>query len=473
MIKWPDGGEVILFKSGCFHLNFTFHELWTMNTTSDNTTLTSIQNSERIISLDVMRGIVLCGILLMNINGFGLGFAYNDPSILGGDTGLNLGTWMVTNLFFEGTMRALFSLLFGVGMFIFLDRLMKKGAGINAADIYFRRITWLLIFGLVHGYLLLWVGEILFNYALMGFLVYSFRNMVPKKLILTALVLFGIGTAWNYEDYRKDSKWFAKVQQAEVLIASDQELPKELKTAKENWDKREAKRSPEVTSEFTKEMQKGYFSVLNHLSPIMYDFNVTDPYRGDLWDVLSMMLIGIALFRWGLLSGEKPALPYWLMMGIGYPLGIAINYYEMQLILDANFSTLSFSQSNITYYWGRIFVAMGHVGLIMLFCKTPIFGWLKTSLAAVGKMALTNYMMHSVFCMFVFTGVGFGLFGQLERFELLYVVFSIWIFQLIVSPIWLRYFHFGPMEWLWRWLSYQQKPRFRKEIGKSVSLATG
>jgi uncharacterized protein len=431
-------------------------------TQTSNADLTPIQTDERVTSLDVMRGIVLCGILIMNINGFGLAFGYNDPSVLGGDTGLNLYTWMMSNLFFEGTMRALFSLLFGVGMFIFLDRLLKKGAGINAADIYFRRISWLLVFGLIHGYLLLWVGEILYNYALMGFLVYSFRNMVPKKLLIIGLLLMIIGTGWNYYDYRQDNKWFAKVEEADLALASGQELTKDLKEAKDSWEKRESKTSPEATEKFIEEMQKGYFSVLAHLAPINYDFNVNEPYRGDLWDVLSMMLIGIALFKWGILSGEKSSSVYWLMVGIGYPIGIAINYYEMKLVLDAQFSTLSFSESNLTYYWGRFFVAMGHVGLIMLFCKSPFFGLLKTSLAAVGKMALTNYLMHSVICMFVFTGVGFGLFGQLERFELLYVVFSIWIFQLILSPIWLKYFHFGPVEWIWRRLSYLQKPPFRK-----------
>nr|WP_275982435.1 DUF418 domain-containing protein [Aquiflexum gelatinilyticum] len=398
----------------------------------------------------------------MNINGFGLAFGYNDPSVLGGDTGLNLYTWMMSNLFFEGTMRALFSLLFGVGMFIFLDRLQKKGAGINAADIYFRRISWLLVFGLIHGYLLLWVGEILYNYALMGFLVYSFRNMVPKKLMYIGLILMIVGTGWNYYDYRQDEKWFAKVEEADLALASGQELTKELNEAKDSWEKRESKTSPEATEKFIEEMQKGYFSVLAHLAPINYDFNVNEPYRGDLWDVLSMMLIGIALFKWGILSGEKSSSVYWLMVGIGYPIGIAVNYYEMKLVLDAQFSTLSFSESNLTYYWGRFFVAMGHVGLIMLFCKSPFFILLKKSLAAVGKMALTNYLMHSVICMFVFTGVGFGLFGQLERFELLYVVISIWVFQLILSPIWLKYFHFGPVEWIWRSLSYMQKPPFRK-----------
>lgn len=433
--------------------------------------LAPVQATDRIASLDIMRGFVLFGISIMNINGFGLAFGYNDPSILGGDTGLNLYTWMVTNLLFEGTMRALFSLLFGVGMFIFLDRLVKKGAGINAADIYFRRITWLLVFGLIHGYLLLWVGEILYNYALMGFLIYSFRQMVPKKLIFIGFLLMIMGTGWNYYDYLQDNKWFAKVQQAELVLASGQDIPQELKEAKDSWEKREAKNSPEATGKFITEMQKGYFSVVKHLAPVFYDFNVTDPYRGDLWDVLSMMLIGIALFKWGFFSGQKPASNYWLMVAIGYPIGIAINYYEMRLILDAHFSTLSFSESNITYYWGRFFVAMGHVGLIMLFCKSPLFGWLKTSLAAVGKMALTNYLMHSVICMFVFTGVGFGLFGQLERFELLYVVVAIWIFQLIVSASWLKYFQFGPMEWLWRGLSYMQKPPFRKRNNSGQLLS--
>jgi uncharacterized protein len=111
---------------------------------------------------------------------------------------------------------------------------------------------------------------------------------------------------------------------------------------------------------------------------------------------------------------------------------------------------------------------MGHIGLIMLFSKSNFLIWLKSSLASVGKMALTNYIMHSVICMIVFTGVGFGLFGKLQRYELLYVVFPIWIFQLILSPIWLRYFHYGPLEWLWRNLSYRRVHSFRKESPQPI-----
>ncbi|WP_339751253.1 DUF418 domain-containing protein [Algoriphagus aquimarinus] len=421
-----------------------------------------LKQSDRILSLDVMRGIVLCGILLMNINGYGLYESYSDPTVTGGSTGLNLYTWMTTNMLFEGTMRALFSLLFGVGMFMFLDRLLKKGAGIKAADIYFRRITWLLVFGLIHGYLLLWTGEILYQYALMGFLVYSFRSMAPKFLIATAIVLFSIGTFWLYVNYTDTKKWIAELEEVQVVESKGEELTKELKAAKSRWEKYEEKRSPEAIQEYNDEMHKGYFKVVAHLAPENFDSDTLWPYKYDVWDVLSMMLIGMALFKLRVLTGEKANSFYLAMVGIGYAIGLLINYYEMNLILDDNFSLLSQSKSMITYYWGRLFVAMGHVGLIMLFCKAPILGWLKSSIAAVGKMALTNYLMHSVICMIIFTGVGFGMFGKLQRYELLYVVFGIWIFQLILSPIWLRYFHYGPAEWLWRNLSYGKVHGFRK-----------
>jgi uncharacterized protein len=100
--------------------------------------------------------------------------------------------------------------------------------------------------------------------------------------------------------------------------------------------------------------------------------------------------------------------------------------------------------------------------MILIFSKLHILNWLKYAISCVGKMALTNYLTHSLICMIVFTGAGFGLFGKLERYELLYVVFSIWVFQLITSPIWLKYFHYGPAEWLWRRLSYLQMPPFKK-----------
>ncbi len=426
--------------------------------------LIPLEATERIQSLDVIRGIVLFGILLMNINSFGLANSYNDPTVAGGFTGWNLYTWIATNMFFEGTMRGLFSLLFGIGMFIFLDRLTKRGAGIKAADVFFRRLTWLLIFGLIHGYLLLWTGEILYDYALMGFLVYSFRNMAPKKLVVAATILVLAGMVWNYSDFRKSEKLAADVALIDSYKTENKELTKELKESNTKWEKMQEDRSPETIAEFNSSMQKGYFNVVAFLAPINFQTDLYMSYRYGPWDVLSMMLIGIAMFKWNILSVEKSFGFYAGMAAIGYLIGLSVNYYELRIVLDGQFSPVAIAKSNLTYDLGRISTSIGHIGLILIFCKANFLIWLKSSLSAVGKMALTNYIMHSLICMVVFTGVGFGLFGKLQRYELLFVVFSIWIFQLILSPIWLRYFHFGPMEWLWRNLSYKKIHPIRKEL---------
>ncbi len=429
---------------------------------SKNTSLSPVETGERITALDIMRGFVLCGILLMNINGFGLAHAYGDPTIAGGATGWNLYTWIATNMFFEGTMRGLFSLLFGVGMFILLDRMDKRHAGIKGADIYFRRLTWLLLFGVLHAYLLIWSGEILFNYALMGFLVYSFRRLAPRTLIIIALVLFSIGSFWSFMEYRGKVEMLAKVEQATVLKAQGKELAKDMKGATKEWEQVLEDRSTENINFHNESMRKGYFEVMAFNAPIVMKWKTYGPYRYDAWDVLPMMLLGIALFKWNILSGNKPARFYFIMVLLGYSIGLTVNYFETMNIINQNFSYISFYENNATYDVGRVSVSLGHIGMIMLFSKLNVLHWLKYAISCIGKMALTNYLTHSFICMIVFTGVGFGMFGKLQRYELLYVVFGIWIFQLIISPIWLKYFHYGPAEWVWRRLSYLQKPPFKK-----------
>ena len=433
-------------------------------------TFHSVNTTERIRALDIMRGIVLLGILLMNINGFGLVNAYANPTVSGGAEGLNLYTWITTNLFFEGTMRGLFSLLFGIGMFILLNRSQEREAGIAGPDIYFRRLTWMLFFGLVHGYLILWTGEILYDYALMGFLVYSFRNMAPKKLLLVAAFLISIGTFWNFIKHQNDVKMLEDVGIARTNLAAGKTLTEEQEAATKKWETIEKKKSPAFIKDYNEKMRSGYFTVVKHLAPKNMESDTVWFYEWDLWDILSMMLIGIALFKWNILSAGKSYRFYGFMVAAGYIIGLAINYYEIKMILKDNFSFIAFSKSNITYYLGRLAIAIGHIGTIMILVKAPVLMWLKRRLAAVGQMALTNYIMHSAICMIVFTGVGFGLFGKLQRYELLYVVFSIWIFQLIASPIWLKHFEFGPIEWLWRRLSYLQKPAFKKKTQPKMEL---
>ena len=173
------------------------------------------------------------------------------------------------------------------------------------------------------------------------------------------------------------------------------------------------------------------------------------------------MFIGMAFFKLRIFHGERSTRFYFLMAFIGYLIGITINYFETQLIVQSNYDVVTMSNANQTYQLGRIGVTMGHIGLFMLFIKSGMIAFLQRALAAVGRMALTNYLMHSIITSIIFYGFGFGLFGILERYELYYIVFGIWIFQLITSPIWLKYFQFGPFEWLWRSLTYGKKQPFK------------
>jgi uncharacterized protein len=182
-------------------------------------------------------------------------------------------------------------------------------------------------------------------------------------------------------------------------------------------------------------------------------------YRYGPWDILSFMFLGMAFFKLRILHGERSIKFYLLLAFIGYAIGLSFNYYEVSLITKNNFDPLKIYEAKQTYSIGRLFVTLGHIGFFMLFIKFGILGFLQRSLAGVGRMALSNYLMHSIITSIIF--FGFGLYGQLERYELYYVVFSIWIFQLITSPIWLKHFQFGPFEWLWRSLTYGKKQAFR------------
>lgn len=435
-----------------------------------NTPTTGLLNplgkKQRIQSIDVLRGIAVFGILLMNITGFGLPKgAYNDPTIAGGSTGINLYAWIATNLFFEGTMRAIFSMLFGAGFIILTSRHEDKGAGLEVADVHYRRVIWLVLFGIIHAYLLLWTGEILFSYGLMGLFLFPFRKLVPKILLGAGLVLICIGTLWEMIEYSSYKKAHDLAMTSESVKKAGGSLSKDQNRALEKWQEivKDKKPTKEVTDERIASMHEGYFSVVKTLAPVNYKLQKMFPYRYDVWDVLSMMFIGMALFKWKFFSASKSYRTYWAMVLIGYAIGITINMLETRHVLANDFSILSFSKSGQTYYIGRIFVAMGHIGLIMIFCKSGILKILSTGLAAVGKTALTNYIMHTVVCNIFFLGFGFSMFGKLQRHELYYVVFSIWLFQLIVSPLWLKKFNYGPLEWGWRYLIYKQWPKLRDE----------
>ncbi len=425
------------------------------------------QKKARINSLDVIRGIAVLGILLMNINGMGLPFAYSDPSIAGGADGLNLQVWIMNEMFFEGTMRGLFTLLFGAGVVLLTSRLEKSGAGIATADIYYRRTLWLLVFGIFNVYILLWHGDILYPYAIFGLMLFPFRNADVKILMFGAFLLIVIGILWDISDYRNDLK--TKKEGIELQQIKDQglTLTDDQEDSLEKWEKLSAKKKPEEVAKKIDLMHQGFWAVLMEKVKGNQFMQTWLPYRYWPWDILSFMLLGIAFFKLRIFHGERKNQFYLNLMGIGYLVGLSINYYETQMQLDGNFDPIIISKAGQTYQIGRLFTTLGHVGLFMLFIKSGMLGFLQRSLAAAGQLALTNYLMQSVITSIIFYGDGLALFGTLERYQLYYIVVGIWIFQLIYSPIWLRYFQYGPAEWLWRSLTYQKAQDFRIPLEKN------
>jgi uncharacterized protein len=424
-------------------------------------TFTPRQAAERIDSLDVIRGMALLGILLMNINGMGLPFAYADPTIAGGADGLNLDVWIANNLLFEGTMRGLFTLLYGSGVILLVSRLEKSRAGIMAADIYYRRTMWLLVLGIINVYVLLWHGDILYPYAIFGLMLFPFRNARVRTLFLVAGLLIGIGILWDVSDYHDKRRLQEDAQKILVLKGQGHETDKAQNEKLEEWEKFKTKKSEEELNRQIEKMHQSYFTVVLEKVKGNQFMQTWLPYRLWVWDILSFMLLGMAFYKMRIFQGERSRAFYAGMMAAGYAVGLTVNYFETRMILGSGFDALVLLKADQTYQVGRLFTTMGHVGLLMLFIRAGFVPLLQRSLAAVGRMALTNYLMHSVITSIIFYGDGFALYGKLERYQLYYIVAAIWIFQLIASPLWLRYFQYGPVEWLWRSLTYQKRQSFR------------
>jgi uncharacterized protein len=174
------------------------------------------------------------------------------------------------------------------------------------------------------------------------------------------------------------------------------------------------------------------------------------------------MLIGMGLMKLGVFSAVRSRHFYGWMVAIGYGIGMPLMVFDALELIRHQFShDYEFHGGMFYNAFGSVIVALGHVGLLMLVVQSGALTWLTKRLAAVGRMALTNYLSHSIVCTTLFYGYGFGLFGTINRTGLAAIVLIIWVAQLLLSPIWLEYFRFGPAEWLWRSLTYGQPQPMR------------
>lgn len=427
---------------------------------SSGSVLDATPQSQRIDSLDVVRGLAVLGILLMNIPAMGLPIeAYFDPNCYGGATGWNLRVWYLNELFVEGTMRGLFSMLFGAGVILFTARKEAAGAGLALADSWYRRMIWLVLFGVIHAYLLLWPWDILYSYGLLGMFLFPLRNWPPLRLLAVGLALLLWGSALESLDFGETtSKQFAAAQ-ATAGLARGEILTEEQQANLEAWDERVKEWNEDSTEELEKgveEMRGGYFTAMMFRAGESWYAESQWHYGTNYFDVLSMMLVGMAFFRWRIFQAQRSWAFYLALAVVGYGIGLPVNLHETGLLLASDFGLVESGQARLTYGLGRVTTTLGHLGLIMLFCKSGELAFLQSALAAVGKLALTNYILQTVITTAIF--VGAAQFGLWQRYQLYWLVLAIWILQLILSPLWLGFFQFGPLEWLWRGLTYHRWP---------------
>ena len=423
-----------------------------------------LASDDRIGMLDTTRGIAVLGILLMNITGFGLPNSYDDPTVWGGDSSADIAVWRVMTLLFEGTMRGLFTLLFGASALLFLERHAARTTDLRPADLYFRRTLWLIVFGLVNGYVLLWSGDVLFFYGIAGLVLFVFRNLPPRRLLVLATAFMILQTSISVVEWHNFHDTQQQAQAANARQAAGQALTGEDYEALEAYSVLESEWRPDRDDleGMVANIRDSYASAFAVLKTHTWFMETEFFFRHGIVECLGMMLLGMALLKLGVLTGASSTRTYLSMVVVGYAIGLTVNTLEIREIEASGFAPEMLVRSFMTYDLGRIPTTLAHLGVIGLLCRTPWLTGAARLFATVGQMALTNYLLQSLLGLFIFTGAGLAWYGQLSRFELYYVVVAIWIVQLAWSPIWLRHFRYGPAEWVWRSLTYWRMQPLRR-----------
>ncbi len=400
-----------------------------------------IGNTDRIDSLDALRGVALLGILLVNIFSFAQPH-YSSPKAYGDLHGANFAVWLFSHTFAYLKFLSIFSMLFGAGVYLFTSRI--EGAGRQSRWLHYRRMLVLIMFGLLHAYFL-WFGDILVHYGICGLLLYPLRQCPPRRLILIGTVIllipilagvFYIGTMGpnDFREFEKD------LHPTPSAVASD------LATFRGGWLGQLSTRANEA-----------------------FEFETTVFGWEYFWRELGLMLIGMALFKLGVFSAALTRAVYLRMIIAAIVFGIPLTWHGVYANYKVGWQSMSiYFRGEFVDYVASLFVAFGWVGAIMLACKTPALRLLTYPLKAVGRAAFSNYILQTLICTTLFYGHGFGLYGHISRVGQFGIVLVIWALQLIVSTLWFRFFRMGPLESLWRSLTYWELQPVRQRDGVST-----
>ena len=398
-----------------------------------------VAETARIDAIDVLRGVALLGILLMNVQSFAMPqAAYFNPTAYGDLEGANLYVWVAGRMLADQKFMTIFSMLFGAGIVLMAGRAEARG---DARRVHYRRMGWLLVIGLLHAHLL-WPGDVLFLYAVCGMLVYPLRRQPPGRLLALGAGLLAVASAFSVASGASFPYW-PEAERAAFTAGMWQPPPAMIEEELAVW-------------------RGGWLDQQPVRSAGAFEFETYILATWGVWRAGGLMLIGMALFRYGVFGAQRPVRFYAALVAAGVSVGLPLQAYGIALDFADGWPVRSFFVGTQLLYWPSIAVSLAHVGVVMLACRTAALRGLTRPLAAVGRTALTNYLLQTILCTTIFYGHGLGWFGSVDRVGQLGVVAAVWAVQLVASPLWLRRFRFGPAEWAWRWLTYGVRPPLRR-----------
>ncbi len=440
------------------------------------------QIRERIAALDVLRGFALLGILVLNIDSFSGPMPLHDipaggakHAFLGWHAQLDFAILLVKWMVFEGKMRALFAMLFGAGIVLLTQRFEQRGQADRAADIFCRRNMWLLLFGLLHG-CLIWQGDILFVYAFIALLgMYPCRKLAPKRLILVGLAIGVIGGGFGIANEIHAVATLSEaalVAQGEAARAAHRPISEPQRAAIDRAERQKTAIPKQIEQRIAANQAPYLATVGQHASDFVDDLVVQFASGGAL-EFVGEMLLGMGLFKLGFFAGGWSARAYALTALTGYAISWPITAVGLFVAHAHGFSTASVTQWVFLPYTLETFPgALANAAMLLLLWNSRRAGPLMAGLSSVGRTAFSNYILTSLLCRLIFSWGPWKLYGHIDYYQTLFVLVGVWAFNIIASTLWLRSFSYGPLEWVWRSLTYWRLQPLRRSGGDAAHRAS-
>jgi len=400
-----------------------------------------VAEAQRILAIDALRGLAILGILAMNIQYFSqVSAAYLNPMLTGTLTRSDFWIWLINHELFDEKMMAIFSILYGAGIVLLTSNLESRR--VPPTGVFVRRSLWLMLFGVLHAYLL-WSGDILFSYAVCGLAVYSFRKWPWKRLLIVGLIALSMSSVLYAAYLHVMNTWPpSQIHEVERQLwqPTQEQIAAQIAAYRGGWLAQMSVRVPDAR---LLEFQGLLFLTI--------------------WRSGGLMLIGMALYKTGILTGDLSIARYIRSGLVAVVIGLLIISYGVYRDFASHWSfRYAFFVGSQFNYWGSLAVAWSWICIILILCKTTASRPWAAKLALVGRMAFSNYILETIICTTIFYGHGFGKFARFDRLQGAFVVLAVWTFLFILSQVWLRYYYSGPLEWLWRSLTYWRRQPFRR-----------